>query len=981
MGMRPSIGIPAMSNRSKRVLITLGVLAALAVLWFQFVGLFVDYLWYGEIGFRQVFTTQAASRVMLFLAAGLLSGGLVLTALILAYRSRPVFVPTAAELDPLAPYRTIITARPKLFAIGISAVVAFICGVSAQGQWATVQLWLNGGDFGTVDPEFGNDIGFYVFTLPMIQLVLGWLFVVIGLCFAAVLVTQYLFGGIRLSGPGRKITSQATLQLSVLIGLFVLVKAVQYWFDRYALLFSGRSGIFTGASYTDVNAVLPAKIILLCIAAICAIGFFVGAFMRSVKLPAIALALLVLSSVLIGGVWPLVLQQVVVRPNAITREHDYIERNIAATREAFGVGDDKVEYVEYVDKQTGDPRDLARDADLPNARLLDPNLLSDTFTQRQQLRNFYGFAKQLSVDRYTIDGETQDYVVAARELNVNGLSDSQKSWINEHLVYTHGNGFVAAPANKLVDGYPSFTVSDVQNQGLIPVAQPRVYYSKLATNYAIVGAPEGSSPREYDTDTANYTYTGKGGVNVGNLFQRLVFATEYGDANFLFSSEINGASKIMYHRDPRERVTKAAPFLTPDTRPYPAVVDGRMVWIVDAYTTAQNYPYAQTVTLSDATSNSLSAARGATGQVNAQVSYMRNSVKATVDAYDGTVKLYEVDEADPVLNAWQGVFPGLISPGSEISSDLRSHFRYPEDLFEVQRSMLTRYYVSNATEFYQGSNFWKVPKDPTESQVSAAQPPYYLQISLPGSTEKPKFELTSALTWFEREFISAYISADSDPENYGKITVLKLPTDTLTPGPVLIQQLFNSNTDISNYVTTRTTSGKSQVLYGNLLTLPTDQGLLYVEPLYLRGVSSNSYPQLGQVLVWYSGRVGMGPTLAQALENAAQNAPVTPPVSGGNGTPPATVSGGVPGPTTSQPPSSSMVLPPNAEAAVAEMDAALQELDRAKTSGDLAQIGAATQKLERAVANYLALTGENGGGSGTPAGTTPAVTTGTSPGG
>jgi uncharacterized membrane protein (UPF0182 family) len=950
-----------MSKRAKRVLIALVSLAVLAILWFQFVGIYVDWLWYGEVGFREVFTTQAISRAVLFLIAGLGGGGLVFLSLYLAYRSRPVFVPTN-EVDPLAPYRTIITTRPKVFAFGISGVVALICGLSAQGDWTTVQLWLHGGDFGTKDPQFDLDVGFYVFTLPMIQLVLGWLFVIISICFISVAVVQYLFGGIRLSGPGRKITSQATLQLSLLVAAFVLLKAVQYWYDRYELLFSNRGGTFTGASYTDINAVLPAKLILMLIAAICAIGFIVGAFTRSIKLPAIALGLLVLSSVLIGGVWPLVLQQVVVNPNGINREPEYIARNIDATRTAYQIRDDQINYIDYPGVLAGDPRDIITDTDtLPNARLLDPNVLSPTFTQQQQLRNFYGFPDQLAMDRYTVNGKTQDYVVAVRELNADGLNDAQKNWINEHMVFTHGDGFVAAPANTVSNGYPDFTngVSDIANIGnpnsKIPVSQPRTYYGQLTTDYAIVGA-EGGVAREYDTETTRYTYTGAGGVPIGNLFQRAVFATEYGEANFLFSSEINANSKILYNRDPLTRVQKAAPFLTTDTKAYPAVVDGRIVWIVDAYTTATNYPYAQAVTLSEATNNSL-AARGAVGQSNAQVSYIRNSVKATVDAYDGTVTLYEVapkagDQPDPVLKAWEGVFPGLVHPASDVSADLQAHFRYPQDLFEVQRSLLVRYHVDDPVDFFQSSGFWRVPNDPTVSEaVQAPQPPYYLQVKLPGE-EGSEFQLTSVLTGFQREFMSAYVSASSDPQDYGKLTVLRLPTSTQTPGPTQVQQLFRTTQEVSSLVTLSTQQGGARVIFGNLLTLPVNDGLLYVEPFYIQGqASSTSFPQLNRVLVWYAGRVGVGTTLAQALTQAAQNAPVAAPVEGDSG------SAGTPlssNPLTT-PPTTTAAPPADQAAAIAAMDSAASELDTAKASGDLGAIGSASQKLEDAVKAYLTL--------------------------
>ncbi|WP_276309198.1 UPF0182 family protein [Nakamurella deserti] len=971
---RPPINLPSMSRRSRRVIIALVSIAVLFVLWFNFVGIYVDYLWFSEVGFQAVFTTQLLSRIVLFLITGVLAGLIVFGAIVLAYRSRPVFVPTD-EIDPLAPYRIAISGRPKLITIGISAIVGVVCGLSAQANWDTVQLWLNGTSFGTTDAQFGNDVGFYVFDLPLYELVLGWLFVIIAVAFFVVLIVQYLYGGIRTTGPGRKITSAASLQLSLLIGAFVLVKAVQYWFDRYALLFSNRSTVFTGASYTDVNAVLPAKLILMCIAAICAVGFFVGAFLRSVKLPAVALALLVLSGVLIGGAWPLILQSVRVTPNAITLEKEYIERNIAATRSAYGIGDDKVTYVPYNPPNTGSPASLvASNASVPNARLLDPTLLSPTWIQQQQNKNFYSFTSQLAVDRYTVNGETEDYIVAVREVDISKLAENQQNWINEHLVYTHGDGFVAAPASQVSGastqveggaqgtGFPTYAVSDLANkgQGPIPVQEPftRVYYGQLGADYSIVGAEPGQDGREYDTDSPGYTYTGSGGVDVGNLFKRLVFATQYGEPNFLFSTELNGASKIMYNRDPVERVEKAAPFLTTDTKPYPAVVDGRIVWIVDGYTTAANYPYAQNVSLNTAT-NSSQVAQGATAQVDERVSYIRNSVKATVDAYDGTVKLYGVDDTDPILKAWEGVFPDLIIPGDQASDDLKAHFRYPQDLFEVQRSLLAKYQVSDGTEFYQSSGFWQVPNDPTVdgTAASAAQPPYYLQLSLPGE-ETPSFQLTSALTGFQRQFMGGYISASSDPGNYGKITVLRFPGATTTPGPVQVQQVLRNNQDVSRNLTL---IGLQNVRFGNLLTLPLDNGLLYIEPVYAQAQAAGgqSYPQLNLVLVWYGSRVGLGNSIETALENAAGSAVEPVPGDGGDG-------GGTSVPPTTDDgtgaPSTTPQVPANAEQALVEVQSALEEVKSAQTGGSFAEVGAAQDRLNTALSNYLNLVG---------AGTTP----------
>ena len=972
MAMRPPIGMPVMSKRSKRVLITVASIIVLIVLWIQFVGIYIDWLWFGEVKYRQVWTTQLVTRAILFVVGLLGGGGVVFLSLLFAYRSRPVFVPSG-EVDPLSPYRTVVSSRPRIFVFAISIIVGLICAFSAQGDWQTVQLWMHSQTFGRTDPQFGHDVGFYVFVLPGLQLVLSWLFAAVALAFFAVLVTQYLYGGLRLSGPGRRITSQASLQLSLLVGTFVLVKAIQYWFDRYALLFSNRSGKFTGASYTDVNAILPAKIILMVIAVICAVGFIVGAFLRSVKLPAIALALLVLSSVLIGGVWPLILQQVVVNPNGITKEPPYITKNIDATRAAYGIGKDKVSYVAYSDKTSATPSTTS--PNVANARLLDPNILAATFTQNRKSKNFYGFADPLAVDRYAdaTTGKTQDYIVAARELNTAGLVGEQTNWIQEHMVYTHGNGIVAAPANQVGEnGYPNFSVSDVTNTGPFKTAQPRIYYGALATTYAIVGSDSPDSKREYDTDSTSYTYDGSGGVPVDNLFDRLVFATNYGEANFLFSSEINDKSKIMYYRNPVERVKKAAPFLTLDTHPYPAVVDGRIVWIVDAYTTAQNYPYSQSVSLAESTTNSQTDGT-AGAQVNADVSYIRNSVKATVDAYTGEVTLYSADDTDPMLKAWEQIFPNLIKPSSAVSTDLRAHFRYPQDLFEVQRELLTKYHVDSPVDFFQNSNYWDVPTDPTETGNTAAQPPYYQQVAPPNETSTT-FQLTSALTIYQQQFFASFLSASSDPKSYGKLTVLQLPQGSQqTPGPVLVQQAFNSNQVISNFVTTRQTNGRSQVIYGNLLTLPTANGLLYIEPLYIRGVSASASPQLGQILVWFANRVGSGQTLADALAVAAASdpTPITP-GTGGTGssssTPPTSAT--VTSPTS---PATSVPLPANQQQALDQLNTAYQSLLTAKTSGDFVKIAEATQRLQDATESYLKL-------SGTPAGSTSLPTTATAPG-
>ncbi|EID76366.1 hypothetical protein W59_26596, partial [Rhodococcus opacus RKJ300 = JCM 13270] len=710
--MQPSDRMRALPRRARVMIMVTVALIALLVIGPRLVVGYTDWLWFGEVGYRRVWGTVLVTRLILFTAVTLLVGAVIFAAVVWAYRSRPLFAASGANTakDPVERYREVVSRRPRSFTVGIALLLALPFGLHAQASWETVQLFLHGGAFGTVDAEFGYDIGFYVFDLPFYRLILAWLFIAVFLALLIGLGTHYLFGGIRLA-PSKdhviEVSRPARVQLAVFAGTFIALKAASYWLDRYSLLWSGRKEpTFTGAGYTDINAVLPARLIMVAIAVLCAVAFFVAIAVRDLRIPAMATALLVLSAILVGGIYPALIEQFSVRPNAADRESPYIERNIAATRQAYGLGPDRVDYLDYPGVGTRSPRDIPADVTtIANARLLDPTVLSRTFTQQQQLKNFYGFPEHLNIDRYTIDGQLADYIVAARELSPNSLSGNQTQWINRHTVYTHGNGFIAAPANRVNaavrdvagqsassdSGYPIYAVSDIASQvggdQVIPVEQPRIYFGEVIAqadpDYSIVGGPEGVPPREYDTDTAQYTYTGTGGVPVGSWVNRLAFAARYGERNILFSGAIGSESKIIFNRDPAARVEHVAPWLTTDSNPYPAVVGGRIVWIVDGYTTAAHYPYSQVGSLAEPVVND-------TGRTLAreEVSYVRNSVKATVDAYDGTVTLYQVDENDPVLGAWMKVFPGTVQPPTAIPTELRAHFRYPEDLFRLQRDLL-----------------------------------------------------------------------------------------------------------------------------------------------------------------------------------------------------------------------------------------------------------------------------------------------------
>ena len=553
-------------------------------------------------------------------------------------------------------------------------VLGLFAGFTAQGSWQTWLTFRNSTEFGRTDPQFGIDLSFFVFDYPFYRLALGFAFAIVLLALIGSLLTHYVFGGLRLQTPGQKLTAAARVQLSVLLGLFVALKAVAYWLDRYGLVYSDRGDVFTGASYTDVNALLVPKTILVFVAAVCAIAFFANIVVRNFLLPAAALVLLLLSSLVIGVAYPAIVQQFVVKPSANEKEAPYIKRAIESTLAAYGLDD--IDYVDYAQDSTGDSVDtqaalaaLRNDTEtIPNARLLDPNVLSETFTARQQIRNVYGFPEKLDIDRYTlpdpVTGEenTRDYVVAVRELNSEGLSENQDTWINRHTVYTHGNGFVAAPANEVVAGQeggePNFTTRDLPTVGNVKVDQPRIYYGELIQQggqevYSVVGAPRGpgrassTSPRTAPTRGRSTTPTTvEGGVSIGSFFRQLTFAIYYRERNFLLSNAVNDESKVLYVRDPRDRVEKAAPFLEVDGDPYPAVIDGRVTWILDGYTTSDAYPYSELQDLGTTAQDSLTGA-GTTALPNEQFNYIRNSVKATVDAYDGTVTLYAVGREGP----------------------------------------------------------------------------------------------------------------------------------------------------------------------------------------------------------------------------------------------------------------------------------------------------------------------------------------------
>lgn len=867
----------------------------------MFIGLYTDWKWFGAIDYRGVFTTAIVARIVLFILGALIAGFIIWLAGYCVWRGRPDSSDVGDLNSPVYHYRQSIEKTMGGMLKFIPIIIGLIAGFLLQASWRSILLFLNGKDFGQTDPQFGKDLGFYAFDLPVLQLLVSTLSMLLVVALLVALFGHYVLGGIRIgnraAGVRGAISRPARVQLTVTAGLWMLLQVASYWLQRYELLFSSNE-LFTGASYTDINAYLPAKIILMVIGVFVAVAFFAAIVVKDLRIPGLAVVLMLVSSVVIGNVWPMLMEQFSVQPNRQAKEAEYIQRNIDSTRYAYGLTDDKVTYErDWGAGETSDEAVASDTATISNLRLLDPDILAPTFTQMQQLKNFYGFPNTLAMDRYEVEGEMRDFVVAARELDPNALRENQANWINRHTVYTHGNGFIAAQANKVDEvardagstrgGYPVFNVSDLQTQQGqtegegetqdaekelgIRVEQPRTYYGPVIASgedrldYAIVGQT-GPTPVEYDTDAQTFTYDGKGGVAIGNIFDRAAYALKYQEMNLLLSDRVGSESKILYDRDPRERVEKVAPWLTTDSATYPAVVDGRIKWIVDGYTTLKSLPYSQRASLSDATQDTQNPDGTTQRLINDQVGYIRNSVKATVDAYDGTVELYEFDTEDPVLKAWEGVFPGVVKPESEISDELRAHFRYPQDMFKVQRDLLARYHVDDPGVFFNNDAFWSVPADPTASEAEDLnQPPYYVMAADPQSGE-PSFQLITPYRGLNREFLSAHMSVTSDPDNYGDITVRVLPTDTQTQGPKQAQDAMMSSDQIARDRTLW--QGSNDLQNGNLLALPVGGGeILYLEPIYSqRQGQESAFPKLLRVLVSYKGRVGYAPTIAEALQ-------------------------------------------------------------------------------------------------------------------
>jgi len=876
---------------------------------FGFSTFITDCMWYAQLGFESVIWIQLAAKIGVWALYALLMAAFGYLSAYIAIKKRPgsedgVYV---KEKGNILDTKKGISSKLAMHVAGVvSLIVGAVFGMQFYNHWVQILLMFNYQSFGIKDPQFGFDNGFYVFVLPGLRLFTRAFIVLLAVSLLFSVITNALMGAVRITLPvGGKgifnITKSARRQISAWFMLVIIFWSVLQILDVFAIVNLDGSKI-TGGSYTDMNAGVPSSIAMAVITLIVGIvittwllkshalngnvkiGTRFAVAVKAWRTPAIAVASLVVCAMVLSFAWPALLQRFKVAPNAQELEATYIQRNIDATKFAYGLNNVKKES--YNATSEGKSGALAKEAEsTAQIRLLDPQVTSPTFRQLQQSKQYYTFADTLSVDKYDIDGVSQDTVIAARELDLAG--NDNRNWVNDHTVYTHGYGVVAAYGNKVTaDGQPQFMEYGIPTQGKLTKLkkyEPRIYFSPNAPKYSIVGSPKGTAPWEFDYPTGSNgaltTFKGNGGPRVGNFFSRLLHAIRFESDQILFSDRVTSDSQILYDRDPKTRVSKVAPYLTLDGRVYPAVVDGRVKWIVDGYTTSDSYPYSQMTDFGQVTQDSTTTtSRSIKGLTNQRANYIRNSVKATVDAYDGSVDLYVWDKKDPVIKAWRSIFPGHYHDISKISGDLMSHIRYPESLFKVQRHLLSKYHVDSASQFFSGEDFWQTPVDPTESQSlqreDILQPPYYLTLQTRGAN-KPVFSLVSTYIpagKITREILTGFLSVDSDAgnvagkvsENYGKLRLQELPKVSNVPGPGQAQNNFNANANVSKELNLLE-SGSTKVKRGNLLTLPLGGGLVYVEPVYVQSSGSTSYPLLKKVLVAFGDQVGFADTLDEAL--------------------------------------------------------------------------------------------------------------------
>ena len=828
-------------RRPPPVLILLLVFLLLGVV-AQLVPLVTDWLWFDEVGYTQVFLSILSLRGTLFTA--MLVAVVAFLWINLTFAARTAAPDVVWELeDQLGlPGRVVIEPLLRRFLPVVLIVIGIASGLRASVHWETVVGYLNGGAFGTKDPLFERDLGFYIFVLPAWRLLHGWAMGLVTGTVVLALAVYVLRRSLALTTRGPRLAGRARTHLLVLAGLLLALKAVGFWLDRYEVVLSPR-GIVFGATYTDINASLPMLGALAVLAALCAVACLVQIGRPGIRFVAGGLVALGVVWVVGLGLYPSLLQRFRVVPNELEAEKPFLAHNIRMTRQAYGL--DRIVEREFPAAESLDARAIERNAPtIKNIRLWDYRPLLRTFAQLQEIRTYYKF-QDVDNDRYVVDGEYRQLMLSPRELSYPHLQS--RIWINEHLTFTHGYGVVVGPVNRITtEGLPEFLVKDIPPSsvtGFPKVTRPEIYYGEISNEYALVRTR--SQELDYPAGDQNVytTYRGRGGVVLSSWLRKLAFAARFAEIKILLSNDLTDDSRLMMYRAVGQRVRQIAPFFRYDRDPYVVVTsEGRLVWLLDGYTTSSRYPYSDPVP----------------GIGN----YIRNSVKVTVDAYNGDVAFYVADDTDPLVRAWAAAFPRLLKPLAEMPADLQRHIRYPEDFFQIQARKYATYHMLEPQVFYNKEDLWAVPRRTVEGRDREIEP-YYTIMRVPGES-KEEFVLLTLFNPSRRDNMIAWLAARSDPPNYGRLIVFNFPKQKLVYGPRQIDARIDQDPVISQQLSLWNQRG-SQVIRGSLLAIPIDQSLIYVQPLYLAASEQGALPELRRVIVAYGNQIAMEPTLEQSL--------------------------------------------------------------------------------------------------------------------
>ena len=833
-------------------LIVTAIIAAVCLILLGLIGDFlVDWMWFSAIGYSQVFWTTVAAKAAVFFVVFATTAVIVWTnarlALGLARRRRVsagLGLKSAATAMPSNLFEFMRDRLPWPLAIaGGAGLFALIVAWDEVGNWSIILQFLYHVPYGAHDPLFDNDIGFYLFSLPAYIALKNWALLAL---FASALLaglTYWVHDDIEYAAQGWSISPTAIAHGSVLLGMLFAVKACSYALDRYLLLY-GNNGVVVGAGYTDVHVELPVLWLLVGLSIIAASAAWANLRVRTYRLPAAAIVLLFGGAFLLSGVIPWVFQRFYVKPNELEWERPYIQRNIALTREAYNLN--RIAAKPFPAEHNLSFKTLeANKATVDNIRLWDWQPLSDTYAQLQEIRTYYKL-RDLDVDRYWLGATYQSVMISARELQSSLLPPNAQTWVNQHVLFTHGNGAVMSPVTqKSAEGLPLLYLRDIPPvaDGGPEIREPRIYYGQEKSDYVIV---KGSTPEfDYPKGKENVyaAYGGSGGIALSGMLRRLIFAHHFNDVNLLLSDYITDDSRIMIRRNIQERVRAIAPFLSLDHDPYLVISEGRMFWMQDAYTTSEYFPYAQPAPDLD-------------------LNYIRNSVKVVIDAYNGTVDFYLIDPTDPIAATYRQIFPGLFKPFAAMPPDLQKHIRYPEDLFLIQARLYQTYHMEAADVFYNREDLWQFPRQPASDGGAASMVPYYIIMRLPGETQA-EFFIMIPMVPSRRDNMIAWLAARCDAPDYGKLIVYEFPKEKLVYGPFQIEARIHQNTEISQQISLWNQMG-SRVIRGNLLVIPIENSILYVSPLYLRAEQGH-LPELKRVIAAYGEHVVMKETLAEAL--------------------------------------------------------------------------------------------------------------------